>query len=153
MNPYHKPTCYKRQTSLFQNIHIGPQAHWDEKSPLLYNILECIVVKKKKKEFRISSKLGEQIGVITHLFLPRFGEIRWDQIFRTKFSDRKRRQLVEYLYPLPSPCIGWGNISVLLPYPSKNLIHLLTRILQFSVETRFKDSTSSYLKRRLIIWI
>lgn len=48
ISPYRGSTCYKRRTSPFQNIHIGPRRaskRKDEKSlfTLTYNIPECIM--------------------------------------------------------------------------------------------------------------
>nr|YP_010833505.1 hypothetical protein QLP06_mgp108 [Jatropha curcas]WFG81131.1 hypothetical protein [Jatropha curcas] len=59
ISPYRGSTCYKRRTSPFQNIHIGPQAGIEKEgrkeSIYPYNIPECIMalsfhlfLKKKK---------------------------------------------------------------------------------------------------------
>ncbi|CBI33208.3 unnamed protein product, partial [Vitis vinifera] len=68
--PYRGSTCYKRRTSPFQNIHIGPHRKEGEKSLFTFTIFRnvswpylFIFFKKKKKEFRISLGPGEQIGI------------------------------------------------------------------------------------------
>ena len=68
ISPYRGSICYKRRTSPFQNINIGPQEDIEKGAKRVYLPLQYFgmyhgsiySLKKKKKEFCIS---GEQIGV------------------------------------------------------------------------------------------
>lgn len=68
ISPYRGSTCYKRRTSPFQNIHIGPQADIEKGTkrvylPLQYSGMYHGSIYSLKKELCISPGLGEQIGV------------------------------------------------------------------------------------------
>lgn len=113
ISPYRGSICYKRRTSPFQNINIGPQADIEKGAKRVYLPLQYFgmyhgsiySLKKEKRVLHLgwTNRRGEEwegglralsrcCSRTTHLFLP-LRPARWDQISRTKWSDRKRRLL------------------------------------------------------------
>lgn len=75
ISPYRGSTCYKRRTSPFQNIHIGPQAGIEKGTKRVYLPLQYSGMyhgpiyssfKKKKRFFRLRTKCCFQAGSLSN---------------------------------------------------------------------------------------